>query len=121
MRIADAKQQIRIETWVRNIQDRQSSGQTIKSWCAANGYRESQYYYWLKVVRRKALEHIDTEKQQCALVRVDPQELRSSLDTVAPIPLGNMILQYGSATVTIPAGISAETVAQLLKALNAHD
>ena len=121
MKIADAKRQVRMEAWSRNIQDRQASGQSIKAWCAGNGYKESQYYYWLKVIRERALELAVPEEHQGALVRVEPEELPSSLATVGAQPEGHMILQYGNATVAIPVGIPATTVAQLLRALHAHD
>jgi hypothetical protein len=121
MKIADAKRQVRMDAWARNIEDRQARGQSIKAWCATNGCKESQYYYWLKVIREKALEHIVPEDHQGALVRIEPEELPSSLEVVAAHSNEHMVLQYGNATVTIPAGTPAATVAQLLRALHTHD
>ncbi len=50
------KHEVLVKNWAQNIEQRISSGMTIKEWCQANNIMESQYYYWLKVVRREAVQ-----------------------------------------------------------------
>jgi transposase-like protein len=48
--------QIRRDTWMKNISDRNASGLTIRQWCNLNNVNETSYYYWLKKVRREIIE-----------------------------------------------------------------
>ncbi len=40
------------EQWAALIKEREESGLTIKEWCKERNVKESQYYYWLKTLRR---------------------------------------------------------------------
>lgn len=48
--------QIRAASWSTMIKQRNDSGMTIKGWCAANGIRESVYYYRLNRLRKMAFD-----------------------------------------------------------------
>ncbi len=48
--------QIRRDTWMKNISDRNASGLSIRQWCNLNNVNETSYYYWLKKVRREFIE-----------------------------------------------------------------
>ncbi len=50
------KQEISLKEWQDRIYARQSSGQTVAVWCAANGISVHAYYYWLRKLREKTLE-----------------------------------------------------------------
>ena len=51
-----AKSEIRFRHWQKLIEACQSSGMTVKAWCEANDVSDKSYYYWLKKIRKRALE-----------------------------------------------------------------
>lgn len=53
------KHEVLVQNWERNIEQRINSGMTIKEWCQANNIMESQYYYWLKVVRCETIQQTE--------------------------------------------------------------
>ena len=142
MTIREAKHQFMLQQWVPIIEERQASGMSIRSWCKANSVRESQYFYWLKEIRKEALSKIDLPEPEPTpqLVKVDinqaPTESpRSDLlavkestevstwhtepPPVAPVPQGCVQLQFKEATPGIPAGTKAKDLHEILKALKA--
>lgn len=127
MTITQVKRQARIGEWVRIIREQQGSGMTVKAWCAAEGYGEGRYYYWLKHVRSAALAHAAQRDQGTSLIRVEPERLASCVCTEAPMweaaanQRTGMVLRYGNATVELPVGTGVKAIAELLKALNADD
>ena len=52
--------QVRAAGWTAMIKQRNESGLTIKEWCAANGIRESVYYYRLNRLRKMAWNACET-------------------------------------------------------------
>ncbi len=56
--------QIRMSSWTAMVKERKESGMSIKEWCAANGIRESVYYYRLNRLRKAALAVYDTPKSK---------------------------------------------------------
>ena len=142
MTISEAKHQFLIQQWTPIIEERQASGMSIRSWCKANSVRETQYYYWLKEIRKEALSKIDPPEPEPTpqLVKVDinqaPTESPQSdflvvkesaevstrhteLPPAAPISQGCVQLQFKEATLGIPAGTKAKDLHEILKALKA--
>lgn len=55
----------RLAGWAQKIQARQSSGQSIKDFCEAEGISRNAYFYWLRKLRNAACEEYgrqDSEK-----------------------------------------------------------
>lgn len=50
--MSDLKHEVIAERWAALIKERMDSGMTIKEWCRERNVKESQYYYWLKTLRR---------------------------------------------------------------------
>ena len=48
--------QVRMSNWASIIKARQESGQTVKEWCASNDISINAYYYWLRKLRKAAVE-----------------------------------------------------------------
>lgn len=122
MTISEVKRQTRLTEWRNNIRDQQSSGLSIKEWCARNGLREPQYYYWLKLVREEAINNVEQDHPEAALIRIEPDRLPVSpaaLPTAASNPHAGIVVRYGSAAIEFPVGTQATEIAALLKALNA--
>ncbi len=49
--IAEAKEQVLLSSWQRQIEERQSGGYSIDEWCRMQGISKSSYYYRLRRVR----------------------------------------------------------------------
>ena len=50
--------EIRLVRWIPVVQACQSSGQSVRTWCAEHQVSEKQYYYWQRLVRRAAAEQL---------------------------------------------------------------
>lgn len=53
----------RLSQWMKTIQEKQNSGQTIKDFCQARGVNKQSYYYWQRKLRKVAC----TEMANCEL------------------------------------------------------
>ena len=51
-----AVREYRSNQWMQIIQDRNQSGLTIREYCRQNGISRNAYFYWLRVIRRQAME-----------------------------------------------------------------
>lgn len=99
--ISLVKADVRKNQWVEIIQACQSSGMTVKSWCAENGINIKSYYYRL----RKMREELCNVSQQAI-----PVCSFSSSHSV--------VIRNGSVTAEIPDGISASTITAVVKAVS---
>lgn len=54
--MSDLKHEVIAERWAALIKERMDSGMTIKEWCRERNVKESQYYYWLKTLRRNRIQ-----------------------------------------------------------------
>ncbi len=72
--------QVQMVNWSARIRQRNESGLTIKEWCAENNFSENTYYYWLKKLRKSALnsasagniDYQDTRPTEFAKVTAHP-------------------------------------------------
>lgn len=68
--MSDLKHDVIAQRWAALIQERLDSGMTIKEWCLERNIKESQYYYWLKTLRKKELAAADQERQVSPFVEL---------------------------------------------------
>ena len=54
--IAALKQEMRIQEWTSQIEAQQSSGKTVKQWCAGNGIKPNTYYNRLQKVCSRIID-----------------------------------------------------------------
>jgi len=54
--IKQTKNQYRLEEWQAIIKGQRASGESIRTYCQNNGIKEASYYYWLKKIRKTAME-----------------------------------------------------------------
>ena len=76
-----AKSEIRFRHWQKLIDECQSSGITVKAWCEANGVSDKSYYYWLKKIRKRALE---TSGMPVPVSEPSPADIRKGLTALKP-------------------------------------
>lgn len=68
--MSDLKHDVIAQRWAALIQERLDSGMTIKEWCLERNIKESQYYYWLKTLRKEELAAADQERQVSPFVEL---------------------------------------------------
>ena len=108
-----------LREWSARIAECRSSGMSVKGWCESQGITIKKYYYWEKRFIAEATQqcNLPATKQAGFLKRVDPDTL--SGDDISAIGPG-ITIRHGESVITLPAGSSAEDVANLVKALNRH-
>jgi hypothetical protein len=95
-----------------------------KNWCKAEGIAIKTYYYWERQFVTEASRQgmLPGPRQAGILMRIDPQTMPSDNmpskgkeDAEAGITIG-----HGESMITLPAGYTVESIADLVKALNRH-
>lgn len=117
--VQELKLAARMQEWsVRNGECR-SSGMSVRTWCKEQGISVQTYYRWEKRFVEKATQQfsLPAPTQAGILRRVNPDALPS--EDVNANGTG-IIIRHGESIITLPAGSSAEVVADLVKALNRH-
>ena len=100
MAISTMKREVRLREWATQIEAQQTSGMTVQQWCAENGIRPKTYYYRLRKVR-----------EQCV----------ASAPAIVPLTMpkrtADIRIEKNGLQITLPADISADTLAALVHAL----
>ena len=60
MKIQEMKAEYRIQEMQKMIRARTESGLTVSEWCQENNFSEGSYYYWLKKIRERTIEEVET-------------------------------------------------------------
>jgi len=113
--ITQTKNQYRMEEWQAVIKRRRASGESIRTYCQNNGIKEASYYYWLKKIRKTAMEEKD------GATTFVPVTLDAISEGSAPpaAPTAGIVIQTREATITIRDGASPETIQAVLKVMTA--
>ncbi len=106
-----------LQEWSARIAECRSSKMSVKAWCSEQGIPIKTYYYWEKKFVTEATQQLSlpAPRQAGLLMRIHPDTMPGS--DVADVGSG-IIIRHGESVITLPAGISAEAVADLVKALN---
>ena len=117
--VTELKREVMLQEWSARIAECRNSGKAVKEWCAEQGISAQTYYRWEKRFVEKASQQLSLQAttQSGMLMRVNPDALPSG--DVNTIGTG-ITIRHGESVVTLPAGSSAEAVADLVKALNRH-
>ena len=118
--VTELKREVMLQEWSASIAECRNSGKTVKEWCAEQGISAQTYYRWEKRFVEKASQQLSlqaTTTQSGMLMRVNPDALPGGDE--AGIGSG-ITIRHGESVITLPAGSSAEAVADLVKALNRH-
>lgn len=108
-----------LQEWSRRIAECCSSGKSVKAWCSEQGVPIKTYYYWERKFITEATQQLSlpAPMQAGLLMRVDPDTML--VNDAAEIGTG-ITIRHGESVFTLPAGSSADAVADLAKALNRH-
>ncbi len=117
--VQELKLAARMHEWSGRIAECRSSGMSVRAWCKEQGIAIQTYYHWEKRFVTEATQQLSlpAPTQAGILMRVNPDALPG--DTDSTISYG-ITIRHGESVITLPAGSSAETIADLVKALNRH-
>lgn len=59
---------VKMQEWMLTVRTCRESGLSVTKWCSLNNVSESAYYYWLKKIRKLAVENYNTAE----IVEVHP-------------------------------------------------
>ena len=117
--VTELKREVMLRKWSARIAECRGSGKAVKEWCAEQGISVQTYYRWEKRFVEKATQHLSlpAPTQAGLLMRINPETMPG--DETGTV--GSCItIRHGASVITLPAGSSAESVAELVKALNRH-
>ena len=89
-----ATSQIRMQNWVSIIQDQKSSGLTINEYCREHQISRNAYFYWLRKIRRTALE-----SSGCSFTEVPISDVWQ--ETASPPFSPQMTIQIGKSLISV--------------------
>ncbi len=107
------KHDVIAEHWAALIQERLDSGMTIKEWCLERNIKESQYYYWLKTLRKEELAAADQERQASPFVELP--DICRGREPAQGKPAA--IIRRGDITIEVTESASAGFIARVMEAL----
>ena len=113
------KHAAKVQEWSVRIAECRGSGIGVKAWCREHGIALKTYYNWEREIVREATQQyaLPAPAQGDMLIRVNPDAMPGG-ETVAIE--SDRPIRHGESIITLPAGSSAEAVADLVKALNRY-
>ena len=117
--VTELKREVMLREWSARIAECRGSGKAVKEWCAEQSISVQTYYRWEKRFVEKATQQLSlpAPAQAGMLMRINPETMPG--DETGTV--GSCItIRHGESVITLPAGSSAETVADLVRALNRH-
>ena len=117
--VTELKREVMLQEWSARIAECRNSGKAVKEWCAEQGISAQTYYRWEKRFVEKASQQLSLQAttQSGMLMRVNPDALPGGDEAGAG---SGITIRHGESVITLPAGSNAESVAELVKALNRH-
>ncbi|MDE6969346.1 MAG: IS66 family insertion sequence element accessory protein TnpB [Eubacterium sp.] len=111
--MSDLKHDVIAQRWAALIQERLDSGMTIKEWCLERNIKESQYYYWLKTLRKEELAAADQERQVSPFLALP--DICRGWEPVLGKPVA--VIRKGAITIEVTESASAGFIARVMEAL----
>ncbi len=112
--MSDLKHDVVAGRWAGLIKERMESGMTIKEWCAERNVSESQYYYWLKTLRRETVDGMAREARQPRFV-----ELPAACGRQPEAPQGGpaAIIRKGDVSIEVSESAPMDFIARIVGVL----
>ena len=113
------KHAAKVQEWSVRIVECRGSGIGVKAWCWEHGIALKTYYNWEREIVREATQQyaLPAPAQGDMLIRVNPDAMPGGESVAIE---SDITIRHGESIITLPAGSSAEAVADLVKALNRH-
>ena len=115
---------VRRADWAKRIQDRNSSGLTIKAYCESEGIPAYSYYYYLKKLRETACDVlVSTQDQTMNMAQPVFAELKiPTQPAFTPSKCGNLAnqicIETAGVRLTADGEYSVDKLAELLRVVS---
>ena len=109
MKIQEMKSEYRMQEMQKMIRARTESGLTVSEWCQENNFSEGSYYYWLKKIREKTIEEVETGNE---IVQVPIMLQKTAERKIKPVRI-----KYKDMELEIPCGMGTEDILAVLRAV----
>ena len=114
--------EVRLANWESIVHQCQSrpEGQATKQWLADNNISDKQYYYWLRKIRKRALDEADAKlpavsgsqtPQAIAFAEIPAEAIASNERDAA------VTIKTAKSTIQISSAVSESTMLKLVKAV----
>ena len=110
--MSDLKHDVIAERWAVLIKERMESGMTVREWCNDRNIKESRYYYWLRILRRKAVENTGQPLRVSPFVELPADICQEQL----PAPAA-AVIRKGNITIEVTESASAGFIQKVMEAL----
>ena len=116
--VTQAKTELRLQGWSELIAECQSSCMTVKAWCELHDVNIKTYYYWLRKIRKLALENSPVPASSLPS-KAESQISFRKLEVKSPVSgmQAAVIVHLPQATVEVAQGTDQQTVEAVLRAL----
>ena len=118
--MSKVKHELCLKQWEQLINQCSESGMTVKRWCDENNISKDAYYYWLKLVRERAVDQLPTVvKNSLPLENPTDGITFKKLEVQSPVAglQPAVMVHVNGATIEVPNGAARETVEAVLLAL----
>ena len=117
--VQELKHAARLQEWSAKVAECRSSGNSVKAWCAEHSIALKTYYSWERQIVREATQKyaLPVPAQSGLLLQVNPEEMPNDVTNASWTAI---TIRHGESAITLPAGSSMESIAELVKALNRH-
>ena len=117
--VQELKHAAKVQEWSARVAECRSSGIGVKAWCREHGIALKTYYNWERQIVKEVVRQyaLPAPTQGGVLMQVNPDTMPSG-ESVAV--RSDITIRHGESIISLPAGISTESVADLVKALNRH-
>ena len=110
--MSDLKHDMTAKRWAMLIKERRESGMTVREWCHDRNIKESRYYYWLRILRRKAVENTEQTPQISPFVELPAGICQEQLPASAAA-----VIRKGNITIEVTESAPAGFIQKIMEAL----
>lgn len=115
MEIKQVIQDVRLQEWADNFRDQKASGLSIVSWCKENNIGSGSYYYWLKKLRKVAIEQFPERLEETTFV---PIQVPSIVPNAADANANSVIIiRKGEVSIELNNDTPLSTITSILEVL----
>ena len=117
--VQELKHAAKVQEWSARVAECRGSRIGVKAWCREHNIALKTYYNWERQIVKEATRQyaLPAPTQGGMLMQVNPDTMPSG-ETVAIRT--DITIRHGESIITLPAGISTEAMANLVKVLNSH-
>ena len=120
MTTREVASEYRMVQWAQAIQERASSGVSIREFCQSRGVSKNTYFYWQKKLRAKACEHLaEVQGKQTGLAVRGFTEIKLAQTPLLPAadPTSQICVETGDYKITADSAYPVDKLAAFLRSL----